>query len=78
MMRFIFSVTRGYRSDVHHWGIVCTDLNGVTLVSDYTYKRFNLCDPDHPDHPDESYLVAKVTRWWKLFSDESYLVMKVI
>ena len=30
------------------------------------------------DDNDESYQVMEVIKWWKLSSDESYLVMKVI
>ena len=60
---------------------VLIDLTDVTLVSDDTFKRLYWCDPDYPggpDDPDERYLVMKVTQCWKLPSDESYLVMKVI
>ena len=57
---------------------VLIDLTDVTLVSDDTYRRLYWCDPDHPDDPDESYLVMKVTKWWKFSGDESYPVMKVI
>ena len=56
---------------------VLIDLTDMTLVRDDTYRRLFWCDPDHPDHPDESYLMMKVTQWWKLHSDESYPVMKV-
>ena len=45
---------------VSEWGIVCTDLNDATLVSDDTYRRLYWCDPDHSDDPDESYLGMKV------------------
>ena len=40
--------------------IVSIDLTDVTLVSDDTSRRIFWCDPDHPDDPDESYLVMKV------------------
>ena len=59
------------------WVIVSIDFTDVTLVKDDTYRRLYWCDPDDPDDPDESYLVMKVIQWWKLSSDESYLVMKV-
>ena len=63
--KFMFSVTRRYRSDVcdwltdwvSDWVIVRIDWTDVTLVSDDTYRRLYWCDPDHPD---ESYLVMKV------------------
>ena len=59
-----FSVTRRSRSDESHslsqWVDVLIDLTDVTLVSDDTYRRLYWCDPDHPDDPDESYLVMKV------------------
>ena len=57
---------------------VSIDFTDVTLVSDDTYRRLNWSDPDDPDDPDESYLVMKVIQSWKLFSGESYPVMKVI
>ena len=60
----IFSVTRCYKSDKSYWLSVLIDFTDVTLVSDDTYRRLYLCDPDYPDGPDDS--------------DESYLVMKVI
>ena len=58
------------------WVSVSIDFTDVTLVSDDTYRRLNWCDPDYPDGPDDP--VMKVIYWWKLSSDESYLVMKVI
>ena len=60
---------------------VLIDFTDVTLVSDDTYRRLYWCDPDYsdgPDDPDECYSVVKVINWWKLSSDESYLVVKVI
>ena len=45
---------------VTHSLSVSIDLTDVTLVSDDTYRRLYWCDPDHPDDPDESYLVMKV------------------
>ena len=39
---------------------VLIDFTDVTLVSDDTYRRLYWCDPDHPNDPDESYLVMKV------------------
>ena len=57
------------------WVSVSIDFTDVTLVSDDTYRRLN--DPEHPDDPDESYLVMKVILWWKLSRGESCLVMKV-
>ena len=45
---------------VRDWVIVRTDLTDVTLVSDDTYRRIYWCESDHPDDPDESYLVMKV------------------
>ena len=60
----IFSVIRRSRSDESHLLTesldVSIDLTDVTLVSDDTYKRLYWCDPEHPDEPDESYLVMKV------------------
>ena len=38
---------------------VSVDFTDVTLVSDDTYRRLYWCDPDHPDDPDEIYLVMK-------------------
>ena len=40
------------------WVIVRIDLTDVTLVSDDNYRRLYWCDHDHPD---ERYLVMKVT-----------------
>ena len=42
------------------WLIVSIDLTDVTLVSDDTYRRIYWCESDHPDDPDESYLVMNV------------------
>ena len=39
---------------------VLIDFTGVTLVSDDTYRRLFWCDSDHPDDPEESYLVMNV------------------
>ena len=46
---------------VSEYLIVRIDLTDVTLVSDDTYRRIYWCESDHPDDPDESYLVMKVT-----------------
>ena len=74
-----FSVTRRSRSDESHLLTelldVSIDFTDVTLVSDDTYKRLHWCDSDHPDDPDERYLVMKVIQLWKLPIDESYLVV---
>ena len=59
---------------------VLIDFTDVTLVSDDTYRRLYWYDPDYPDgpdDPDECYSVVKVINWWKLSSDESYLVMTI-
>ena len=45
---------------VSEWVGVLIDFTGVTLVSDDTYRRLFWCDPDHPDDPEESYLVMNV------------------
>ena len=46
------------------------DLTDVTLAIEDT-------DEDDEEDLTESYQVMKVIKWWKLSSDESYLVMKV-
>ena len=71
---------------VTYWISVLIDFTDVTLVNDDTYRRLYWCDPDDPDESylvmkvisEESYLVMKVIQWWKLSSDEIYLVMKFI
>ena len=45
-------------------------------MNDDIYRGLYWRDPDHPDDPDECYLVMKVTKWSKLSSDESYPVIK--
>ena len=42
------------------------------------YTDVNTDYSDGPDDPDDFFLVMTVISWWKLSSDESYLVMKAI
>ena len=53
------------------------DLTDVTLVSDDTYWRLDWCYSSNWGS-DESYQVMKVIKWWKLSSEESYLLKKVM
>ena len=53
------------------------DLTDVTLVSDDTYWRLDWCYSSNWGS-NESYEVMKVIKWWKLSSEKSCQVMKVI
>ena len=72
LLKSLISVTGRSRSDESHLLTylltesltnllsVSIDFTDVTLVSDDTYRRLYLCDPEYPEGPDEIYLVLKV------------------
>ena len=54
------------------------DLTDVTLAIEDISENLRIFQKSENDDNDESYQVMEVIKWWKLSSDESYLVMKVI